>query len=50
MPRLRCVQAVRDWQDYVNMRKTHTANPNAPPGGRKHHAHRCFARGHRRST
>ena len=39
-----CVQAVRGWQDYVNMRKTHTANPNAPPGGRKHHDHCCIAR------
>ena len=44
IPRPPHVQAVRDWQDYVNMRKTHTANPNAPPGGRKHHDRRCFAR------
>jgi hypothetical protein len=28
------MQAVRDWQDYVHMRKTHIASPNAPPSGR----------------
>ena len=35
MPRLPHVQAVRDWQDYVNMRKTHKHDGARPWRGVK---------------